>query len=64
MRLPSAPLRYNQGEESQFRHQLEQELGRGVTSIQLGGGLLYEEEGTGKLMYRGRSGTVTQLALP
>ena len=63
-RLPSPPQRYDQREESAFRHRVEQELGRSGTEIHLGGGLLNVEEVTGKLVFRGRSGTVTVLALP
>lgn len=64
MRLPVAPARYSPDEEQAFRRRVEQELAREGTEIKLGGGLLYEEEGTGKLVFRGRSGTVTILALP
>lgn len=64
IRLPQAPSRYNPDEESQFRHRVEQELSRTGTEIHIGGGLLYEEQGTGKLVFRGRNGTVTILALP
>jgi hypothetical protein len=64
MRLPAPGVRYDQRDEAAFRRLLEQALDAQATSVQLGGGLLYEDPTTGKLMFKGRSGTITQLALP
>lgn len=64
MRLPAPGVRYDQGDESQTRRIIEQELSREVTSVAIGGGRLYEDPANGKLTYRGRSGTITILALP
>lgn len=63
MRLPKPDDRYDAQNEAATRRLIEQELNRETTIILLGGGRLYEDATTGNLVFRGRSGTVTILAL-